>query len=112
MGANPNAEDISGAGSGLGSLMDTSAGSTLSTPTGLGGGMGGDPFSISSGSNMNGANGVLGMGTSASAMAGIGGGAPASGMASRRNRVASSSGSNRGSAGLVGVLLLIGAMLL
>jgi hypothetical protein len=61
---------------------------------------------------MNGANGVLGMGTSASAMAGIGGGAPASGMASRRNRVASSSGSNRGSAGLVGVLLLVGVMVL
>lgn len=92
-GNNPNAEETANqAGSGLGSLIDMSGGqSSLSTPSGMGG--------------FSGSSGVLG-GTSASAMAGFGGGAPTSAMASRRNRVANSSGSSKGSSTLAGVLLL------
>lgn len=100
--SNANAEDTStGAGSGLGSLVDMSGGSGISSPSH-------DPFSITSSANMNGAQGVLGGGTSASAMAGFGsGGAPSSGLASRRNRVTSSSSNYKASSGLVGAVLLI-----
>lgn len=106
MAANPNAEDTaSGAGSGLGNFVDMSAGSGISNPSH-------DPFSITTGANMNGATGVLGGGMSASAAAGFGSGAPSSGMASRRNRVASGSSSYKAGSGLAGVLLLVAMLAL
>ena len=105
MGGNPNAEDSPvGAGSGLGNFVDMSAGSGISNPSH-------DPFSITTGANMNGATGVLG-GISASAAAGFGSGAPSSALASRRNRVASGSSSYKAGSGLAGALLLVALLAL
>lgn len=99
MGGNPNAEESStGAGSGLGSLIDMSGGqSSLSSSTGFGG--------------LSGSGNTLG-GTSASAMAGFGSNSPSSGMASRRNRVANSSGSYKGSVSLAGAAVLLAMLML
>lgn len=103
---NANGEDTAtGAGSGLGSLVDMTGGSGISSPTH-------DPFAVTSGTSMNGATGVLG-GTSASAMAGFGsGGSPSSALASRRNRVTNGSSGYKGGSVLAGALMLVALLAL
>jgi len=99
--------DATGAGSGLGSMVDMSGSSA--SPGGAA-----DPFSVTTGASMNGGNGVLG--TSASSMAGIGGSSTGSTSAlaqRRQSRVAgNSSGSYKVNTGLAGALILMAALVL
>lgn len=106
--------DATGAGSGLGSMVDMSSGSSLSTPT-----TSNDPFSITTGTNMNGANGVLGGGTSASAQLGMGGGAGMGGATSalaqrRQSRVAATSSSTgiKANTAVAGALMVLALLVL
>ena len=108
--------DANTAGSGLGSLVDMTGGaSSLSSPLSNSN----DPFSITNNANMAGGSGVLGTsGVSASAMAGMGGGAaggPSSAFASRRaqSRAATSDSSSfEASTSFVGALVLLALMVL
>jgi hypothetical protein len=98
-----------GAGSGLGSMLDTS----VVSPSAIS-----DPFSVVQSSNgMTGGANTLGMpaGTSASAAAGFGTGAagtPSAMAARRQSRMTSSGSSSKASAAVAGAALLLAALML